>query len=200
MNTSTKPDLELPLAAQEPQAEQSVAVRAPSGWALERAMSIAQQALAAAGDPGITDTDDLLAIVMGAGVDVHGLLLRLCLSAKEDEANAEACKKREVEVADRRKRFERNEETKRAAVFGIIQALPDLFPERKFQHALVLAGLRDGKDGIVVTDIDKLPVRFVETEKKAKMAELKTAILKDGEIIEGAEKRNGSPSLFIKTT
>jgi hypothetical protein len=180
---------------------QSVAVRAPSAWALERAMSIAQQALAAAADQGgETDADALLAITIDAGVDVHGLMLRLCLAADEDGTNAEACKKREADTAARRRRFSRHEEAKRAAIFGILQALPELFPAGKFKHALADASIRRGKDGIIVTDEAKLPDRFVKTERTPKKAEIAEAILKDGEIVPGAEKRNGAPYLHLKTS
>ena len=180
---------------------QSVAVRAPSAWALERAMSIAMQAIAtiSEADPD-TDEAAFLAIVRDAGVDVHGLMLRLCLAADEDGTNAEACKKREADTAARRQRFSRHEEAKRAAIFGILQALPELFPDGKFKHALADASIRRGKDGIIVTDEAKLPDRFVKTEKTPMKAEIAEAILKDGEIVPGAEKRNGSPYLHLKTT
>jgi hypothetical protein len=172
---------------------------APSGWYLERAMSIAQQALAAADQGNTSDAITLLGIVREAGVDVRSLMQRLCLSADEDDQYAAACKLRENEIAGRRARFERHRDAKRAAIFGILQALPELFP-KGFKDALAEASIRRGKDGIVVIDQDKLPERFIKVEKTPKKAELAEAILKDGEIIPGAEKRNGAPYLFLKVS
>lgn len=58
--------------------------------------------------------------------------------------------------------------------------------------------LSPGKPTAKVTDIDKLPARFVEIEKKVKKRELNEAIVKDGEVIDGAVESNGEPFVTFK--
>jgi hypothetical protein len=179
----------------------SAGVAAPSAWHLERAMSIAQQALAAASDAQSdpTDANALLELVAQAGVDVRDLVLRLCLSADEDENFAEACKKREAEVAARRNRFERDKEAKREAVLGILQALPELFPGGKFKHALASASVRLGKPGIIITDEAALGDQYVRVIRQPDRAAIR-ADLEQGVVIDGVEQTNAKPILTIKVT
>lgn len=58
---------------------------------------------------------------------------------------------------------------------------------------------KPGVPGVQVTDISKIPDRFKKTpEPEVRLAELKTAVLKDGEVIEGVVMTNGQPYAILE--
>lgn len=177
-------------------------VRAPNAWQLEKALSIAQQAVIALqgqSDRAYLDADEALDAIKAEGVDLPTIMRCILLAATEAEANAEAVKLRMDELAQRKARFDRQRETWRNTALMILQALPEAFPGGKFKDPLVNASIGHSRPGVVVTDIDKLEARFVKTEKSPILSLINTAIT-DGEVVDGASRRNGSDYLIIRTT
>ena len=130
--------------------------------------------------------------------DPVALVRDLALAAKESEAGSEACKMLEGAYAMRRRRHDSNEERMRNECLRVMEALPELFPNHRLRDPLVTVSIRDPRPGVVITDEAKLAdhlVRITRVPDKARIAEA----IRDGEVVEGAELRNGPPSLEIRT-
>ena len=143
--------------------------------------------------------DEVLGLLQSHGYDDPRAFVRdLALASKECAAAAEACSNLEVAYCLRRERHKKNEDRLRSECLRIMQALPELFPEQRLQDATVTVWINPPRPGVVVTDVDKLADEFVQitrTPKKTRIAEA----IRDGEVVEGAEMRNGAPSLTIRT-
>src|SRR3954467_8891577 len=95
-------------------------MNAVSPFAIERAMSAAQQLIASLGD----DADDALKLDMLEGeTDVLEVVKRLVRAALDAEAMAEAAKARQVDLAVRRTRFEARAESVRETAKAMLDAL-----------------------------------------------------------------------------
>ena len=182
----------------------AVAVRAPSAYSIERAVSAVQQAWeslrtdAADGDDYTDDADANLLVLEAASLDLQTTVRRLLLAATEAKANSETVKQRMDALADRGHRFDRHALAWREAALSIIQMFPDAFPKGKFKDALVSASVMVGKPGVVITDDAAIPDEYVHTKREPKKTLIRDDLLQ-GVVIPGAELRNPMPYITIRT-
>ncbi len=186
----------------------------PSGWQIMKAMEIASlhlNAIAAEADPddpdAMSDAEELLEMLKGKGADVGRLMEALLLAGDEARAEADAIKARRDKLLIRQQRRSKKAENTRKAAIGIMNEFPELFrPAGKskallaFKSTLVDARVQRGTDGVIITDPAKLMEqdRFVSRSLNEKA--VKDAVLDDGEVLEGVERKNGAPFLVVKTT
>jgi hypothetical protein len=124
----------------------------------------------------------------------------LLLAADEAKHEAAAVTEREKQLAVRRTRLLRKCDACRNAALNIMLDLPELFPQGKFQSPLVNARAQSGQQTAAVIDEEKIPERFFVTTKTLDKRALNAAVVSDGEVIEGAEMRNGTPFLVVTLT
>jgi len=169
---------------------------APSAWTLQQVMSIAQATLARMEADGTLDTDEaaLMDALRQEVPEVDDVLVRLLRAMGEASCNCEMLSGRIEVLQDRRERFTKQQESYRAAVYAIFDALG----MTKWRHAEFTAGITPGRPGVVITDPDALPDAFVRVERKADRAAIKAA-LEQGQVIPGAELSNGLPTLSVRT-
>lgn len=159
-------------------------------------MSIASATLARMERDGTLDTDEaaLMEALRDAGADVDGLLVRLLRARGEAVANDDALAARIVDLSNRRRRFERQAEEYLAAVNAILDSLG----LTKWRNAEFTVSVSAGRPGVVVTDVDALPAEYVRVTKSPDKAAIKAA-MEQGEVINGAEWQNPTPTLRILT-
>lgn len=171
------------------------AVRAPSSFRIEQAMSVALATVARIyADGEIVDDAALLAEIAKDGADVETLLTRLVRAALEAKAYAEAAEERAAQLYVRRTRFERQEEAWRGAAFAIMDAL-DM---KQHKGADFTASISAGKPGVTITDEAAIPEQFFRTTHQLDKAAVNAAV-KDGQVVPGAELTNGFPQLTIRS-
>jgi len=122
----------------------------------------------------------------------------ICLAAIEASHGAEAIEAHIRDLAERKDRYWKRAESYRRTAQGIMEMLPDLFPEGKYRGDLLTAYITVGKPGVQIVDEEKLEDRFVRITRTPNKAAISEAILKDGEIIEGAVMKNPMPYLVIR--
>jgi hypothetical protein len=188
-------------------------VAAPSGWQIMKMLEIAIQHLEQrdrdiTGDQVTeeqdevldTDIDELLALLKNKGSDVAGIMTALLLAGDEGKREAMMLAERGKRIALRRQRRLNKERNCRNAALQIMLTLPELFPEGKFRAPLVDAQARPGRLITAVTDETKIPERFFVVTRTLDKNMLNEAVTKDGEVVDGAELRNGAPFLVVKVT
>ena len=169
---------------------------APSGWALEQAMSAAMSALARMEATGTIDTDEaaMLASLRDAGADVETLLVRVLRAMTEARANWQAVSDRMEDLALRQKRYALQAEEHRRTAFAMLDALG----MDKFRSAEFTVTISAGNPGVVVTDADALPAEFVRVTRSPDKAAIARAMA-DGVVVNGAEMQNGMPTMTVRT-
>jgi hypothetical protein len=181
-------------------------VDAPSGWQVMKMMEIALQQLSALPekpdemDPE-TDAAQLMEVLKGAGANVPKIMQALLLAGDEARHEAAMIEEREKNLTERRRRRLRKAEACRNAVLNIMIELPELFPGGKFRSTVADARVQGGRQGAQVIDEKKIPDRFwIQPPKVIDKKALNDAMVTDGEVIEGAELRNGAPFLVVKVS
>ncbi|MDR3736067.1 MAG: siphovirus Gp157 family protein [Acidobacteriaceae bacterium] len=170
----------------------SDAMKTPSAWALERAMACFQE-LDATLDPATDPATDAEALQSASG-GVYNKLYALVRAVGEAEAFADSIKYRIDDLAIRKARYDARARSLRNAVVSIM----DILGEQKLTQPDFTVSVRAGSPGVVITDADNLPDRFVKITRAPDKAALKVA-LSDGEVIDGVEWSNPRPSLTIRT-
>ena len=171
---------------------------APSGWAIQQAISAWQSARARLlQDPDLDGDETALGSLLGLETaDVDALMARLVSAAQHASAMAGTAVA-QIEALDARKaRYKARETEARATLFAMMDALG----QRRFECAQGTVSVSAGRMAAVITDETAVPDRFVETvtTRKIKRTEL-LAALKDGEVIDGAELANGMPTITIRS-
>jgi hypothetical protein len=173
--------------------------RPPSGYAIQRAVSAAHDAIKTAIAEPDSDLQELLDALPAAD-DPRAVLRRLCLAALEAEAWDEAAAVRGRQLAARRQRFQRNSEALRNAARMVIELLPEVFRNSRYKDESLTVTVSDGPAGVVVTDAEKLERRFLRIPPPEPDKVLIGRALKDGEVVDGATLSNPQPVLRIKAT
>ena len=171
----------------------------PSSYRLMNAAAALREAAAAmiAADPELADDDVRLADMLGSDPDTcetMELLHRIARAALHAQDLALVAASRADAIYERRKRFEARAERLRAAMLIALQTL-DL---KRVELADMTLSQRAGRIGIEITDEDAVPDAF----KKITSTVSKTLIgeaMERGEDVPGAARRNGAPSLTIRT-
>jgi hypothetical protein len=138
-------------------------------------------------DPALIDTLD-------GETDLNGNLGKVALSAKEDEAHAEAIKSLIADMQTRKARLERRAEYKRNQIAWAMQETG----QTKIVLPYVTLGVRMGKPKLII-DEERLPMDF----KKSKVTfspdkELIQDAIDRGDVPEGVQIDNAAPILTVK--
>jgi len=142
-----------------------------------------------------TDIDEqTLADTTEGLTDLHELLAAFVRGALEDEALADALKKRMEEMANRLDRFQTRAERRRQLVRDVMLETD----VKKLQMPDFTASLRNAPPHVVVIDEKLIPETFWESRPHLRKRELLEA-LKDGAQVEGASLSNPGMSLSVRT-
>lgn len=188
-------------AAERPMVEErataEVAIRAPSGYRVEQALStwMSARARLLAEDTELEGDERLLKALLGDEEgEVNDILGRLLMAAQHAAAMAEGAEAMAKNLKARQARYEAREERLRDTLLAILIAID----EKRFEAAYGTAAVTRGRKSVIITDETKLEDRFVKVEiiRTPKKAELHTA-LTDGEVVEGAILSNGSLGLRV---
>lgn len=166
----------------------SAAVKAPSSWQLEQAMSCFQ-AMQRSADP---ETD--MAALEIASDDVYAMLYRVIRAANEAEAFADANETRITDLKDRKTRYEERARHLRATAFAVM----DVLGETKITQPDFTVSIRAGSQRPVITDEALIPAEYKRTVVTVDKTSINQAV-KDGLVIPGVELSNALPSLSIRT-
>lgn len=177
----------------------SASTTAPSGYTVQRVVSLAMETLESLRTEHgqVIETDEEVAdALISEGIDIDTLLRRLTRAALDAKANAEAAKSRIEDLATRRDRFLRQNETYRATILAVMEAIGS----RKFVDPEFSLGISAGRPKVIVTDETKLRddlVTIVTTRTPNKSAIL--AALSANQDVDGAILSNGSQTLTIRS-
>lgn len=161
---------------------------------LPRDLAIARAAVAVLREAGITEEDPDFAELLENEADALETLRHMLRRARLDEADAEATKSIETQLKDRRARLLARAESLRHAVMNAMSELA----LTKLPAPDMTVSLRTGKPSVDVTDLSKLPERYVRVKVEADKAAIRAA-LDDGEDIPGVTLGNASPVLTVRT-
>lgn len=169
---------------------------APSAWTIQSVLAIAHATLARMEAEGTLSTDeaDLAATLREEVPEVDTLILRLLRAADEASKNGDAIDERINALAERGKRFARQRNEYRSAVYSILAVLG----LSKWRHAEYSVSVSAGRPGVVVTDEAALPDAYTKIERVPDRAAIKAA-LEAGEVVPGAELANAMPSLMVRS-
>ena len=140
-----------------------------------------------------TDADALLRIIEAEVPAFDDVMTGLCRAADEARAECAAIAMRIAALNSRVNRAGDREEQYRALIFAALDAAG----QRGWKSPEFTVSVAPGKPGVVITDASAIPDAFVRVKREPD----KTAIgcaLREGPV-PGAELRNGSPSLTIRT-
>jgi len=168
---------------------------APSAYALQQVMSLAQATLQTLRTEHgqVIETDTEIAEALTAeGVDVTAILTRLVRASLEARAAATAADERLGDLKQRRNRFRRHETLCRDTILQVLQAL-DLHHYRSAEFGL---SVRPGTPRLVIVDVAALPAEYVQTTTTPDAAMIRAA-LQAGGTVTGATLSNGTPVLQV---
>jgi hypothetical protein len=144
--------------------------------------------------PELVEDEDLRADMFEGETDLHSIVNRLVSIKLDADAMAAAVKARKQDIADRQSRFERKAEGAKTLLKDLLIAA-DL-PKVTLPEATV--SITKPRTKVNILDVNDLPQGFYAVERKAKAAEIKTA-LEAGEKIPGAELTLGSEGIMVRT-
>lgn len=173
-----------------------MADRAPSGYAMERAMVELMQARERllAIDPTIDEDQQLLADMLdGEGGDAMQILERLIEASIDADGLADAAKARKGEIAERQARFER----RRDALRFIAQQALDALGLKRLERATWTASIAVRPPPLIV-DEAALPDEWFRTKREPMRAEIRKAIAGGSEIV-GAQLGNAATGITVRT-
>jgi hypothetical protein len=192
----------------------SHSIKEPSGWQIMKVLEIATQHLGTAvpevdpdGPDVASDAEILLEKLKGVGANIGGIMEALLLAGDEAKNDVAAIKARIAQLRVREERRGKANNRCRNAAMAIMAEFPELFPPparskalAAFRSSLVDARVQHGHEGVTFIDRDKLMLdpRFVIRSLNEQA--VRTAVLEDGEVIDGAELKNGAPFLVVKTS
>ena len=142
--------------------------------------------------PELAEDEALRADTLEGATDLHWIVSRLIVTAREDQATEAAMRDLAKTYLARAAAAERRHEAKRALLMSLLDAAG--LPKIKVVEGT--AAIVPGRPGVLVTDPDALP----EWAWRVKREVSKTAIadaFKDGLPCPGAVETNGAPHLRI---
>lgn len=172
-------------------------LKPPSPAAIERALAIAADVrallLAEGADP---DGDEaLLSGMLDGETDALDVARRLVRYALAMEAMERAARERADKLSGRAARFAIRAAGARRATLDMLDALG----MKRLDDCEFVATARAGTPGVVVTDEAALPDEFVRISRAPDKTAIKAA-LEAGRDVPGVVRRNGAPSLSVRTT
>lgn len=174
----------------------------PSSFQMEQAMSALMSARARMweswwneeGDPTIDDEEakEEFASVEGNAIDLLHAIIRAAIYATD---MAKAADERAKAIIERRDRYKRRAEALRGAAFAAM----DVLELKRCELPDLLAVVAAGQPSVIYTNEERIPAEFrIPQPDKIDKAGI-SAALKNGHAVEGAELRNGLPTLQIRT-
>lgn len=167
----------------------------PSGWKIEQAMAAYQSARARllADDPELNEAT--LSDMLGAeGCDVMEAIAQLLRAARHAKAQADALSAMIDDMASRKARYLRRNDSMRGTVFAILDALG----LAKVEFPDISASIRSGQPSVVITDEASVPDMYVELVRKIDKQTV-ASVLKSGGEVPGAMLSNSLPTLTLRT-
>jgi len=174
----------------------SAAPQVPSGYQLERAVSLWQQLRDVYDlDPSLAEDEDVINSAFADAEITHpDTLLSRAIDALV------WCERREVEADDIRREVIARRDRYRARASNIrviIAELLDALRIRSHRAKYGAASLAAGPPSVVLTDADLVPDEFVRIERHVQLTPIKEAI-EAGREVPGAVMSNGSTVLRIR--
>lgn len=171
-------------------------MKPPSPAAIERALAIAAdvRALLLAEGADLDGDEALLSGMLDGETDAPDVARRLVRYALAMEAMERMARERADKLSGRAVRFATRAAGARRAALDML----DVLGMKRLDDAEFVANARAGTPGVVVTDEDALPDEFVRTKRTPNLSAIKAA-LDAGRIVPGAMRRNGAPSLTVRT-
>jgi hypothetical protein len=124
--------------------------------------------------------------------DADEIVLRLVRAKIEADLMTQAINVRMNELADRKARWARWSDGNKLTAERILEIMD--WPTIRAADVTVSKGTSRG--GVKITNLEKVPDRLCKIERTAKLTEIR-AELDAGDVVEGAEKTNGSVYLRI---
>lgn len=125
--------------------------------------------------------------------DFREIVAKLIRLERDAASFSKAIKAQEEELAERRARFVKHQQSYRS----MIHALMDAAGQTSLRLPEATLTVSNGRAGCTVTDITSLPDEFVKIERIPKKAEI-LAVMLAGERVPGAEMKNGATHLTIR--
>lgn len=144
--------------------------------------------------PDLAEDDTLRADVIEGETNAYRVLERALAERQEAETMAGAIKAREVDLSERRGRFERKSEAMRWLIKSIMRAAK-LDKATLTEASLTITKPRTS---VEVLNVDDLPQGYFKTVRQADKTAIKSALEK-GDQIPGAELVTGDSGLTIRT-
>lgn len=143
---------------------------------------------------GIDEADSDFAALVETECDALERLRRMLRAARVAEADAKATGDVINELRERKTRLESKSEQLRGTVLWALEELG----MTKLEAPDMTVSVRPGRPGVEVTDLSKIPDRFVRVKIEPDKAAIRDA-LEQGEQIEGVTLKNARPSLTIRS-
>lgn len=174
--------------------------KAPSAFRIEQVVSIWESARARLlNDDENLEHDEaaLKELLREAEGDVKDILARVGRAAKYAEAMAEAAKDMKAKLAAREKRYNDRNETLR----GVAMAMMEALGTRKQEWPDMTISVTNGRAGVVITDLAKVPDIYVEVKTERIPDKRTIASALNAKLdVPGAELRNAMDYVTIRTS
>lgn len=174
--------------------------KAPSGFRVEQAMSIwgSVRARLLNEDESLEYDEAAITELLGeAEGNVKDILARVGRAAKHAEAMAESAKEMKSKLAAREKRYNDRNETLR----GVAMAMMEALGTRKQEWPDMTISITNGRQGVVITDLDKVPDIYVEVKTERIPDKRTIASALNAKLdVPGAELRNAMDYVTIRTS
>lgn len=144
--------------------------------------------------PELADDAETLTDTLDGISDAGDVIARFVHLALEDQMMVDALGSRVKEMQERKSRFERRADRYRDAALALMLAIG----ERKVERPDFTVTVRNNPATAHIEDLNIIPDRYCEIERKPKTREI-TAALRNGEPVIGAVLGNGSQSLSVRT-
>jgi hypothetical protein len=161
---------------------------------LPREMAIARAAVELMKHRHLGEEDPDFFEMLENETDALEILRSIIRRARLDDADSEATKAIETQLRERRTRLAERADKARSVV---LHAMQDMGLE-KLPMPDATVSVRAGRPSVEITDLSRLPERFVRVKVEADKSAIGEA-LKQGEAIPGAMLSNAAPSLSIRT-
>lgn len=148
-------------------------------------------------DPDLANDEAQLVTLLGSECeDLTEIEHRLARAIVTASAMAEMAESMADNLLERRDRYKRRVMQYKAALLGILDATG----ERRAEFPDCTISTRAGPPAVIVTDETSIPERFIRTEVSRRIDKAGLlAVLRAGEIVEGALLSNPMPSITVRS-
>ncbi len=144
--------------------------------------------------PELLDDETALRDTLDALSDFNESVLAVMRTVIEREARAKALGEIIKQMTERKRRLEDGADRLQRVCLHVMQEAP----RSKIEGPDFNLYVRQGRVGYTVTDIDKLPERFVKVERSARLKDIADAVKGGEPIPDGVAPRNAQPFLEVR--